>query len=672
VYGVNYIIQGDMSQYYSYFAEKTKEKYKNLGMVNKLAYVGYVVLMLICGVVIYQVLIREFSSTSGGCSTDDWVGMISLAVIGSVAYVFMKRRKEGDVKARKEAYKQLKQDALFSQRLLNDLIEEIQESLKRWRTLLQWTAGVMMTLIVLGVTICKDVFLKIFDLYTATMPEKEIQEVREAFEEGGMIGGEVRSLFGNIFLVMLIAICVILLVYAILSLLVVRKRQILLIALDFRYYSQLEEIKVDNSTKNAQKESEEQEEENNYKLEMCPLAIVANCKANTITQEEQFNLVEGKKLYTKVGGGELKEAMLGLSLFFRNTTNAYISLMYSSAQSEVRNWDNSAANQPNSKLNLSSGKEGEIVFYSSEEDLLKQRHKRIKFEMILENRFGERYKETFVVIITNLDKKGTDWYCSMMVQEYSVEKFSEEGTDNIVGKASEQSPKKEDTCEAKPTRDVENAEELVGDKKCRIKEVFGTIAVMVALLIFFLVCVWFSYKYAFGFLEIVLYVLLDGIFTYVWENKVEEKKTGLKLSANGREFKEEYYDIYHNVNYRRIKLMWAISFALILITNMGIEATGGSGEAKSFYDMLKDYSCFVFAGAGGVMLSAIVISQGSKYNIVNNICFKRKKDWWSKYDSEDEENLRKLALTKKELRTIQDTKQIDCQWDSRIELKERR
>ena len=248
-----------MSNYYSYFAEKTKGEYKNLGMVDKLAYVGYVMLIIICGVVIFQVSTKEFSNTSGGCSADNWVGMIFLAGIGAVAYVFMKQRREGDAKARKEAYKKLKQDALFSQGLLDDLIEEIQESLKRWRTLLQWTAGVMMTLIVLGMTICKDVFLKIFDLYTATMPEEKIQEVQEAFEEGGVIGGEIWSLFGNIFLVMLVAVCVILLVYAILSLLVVRKRQILLVALDFRYYSQLEEIEVDNSAKNVQKESEGQE-----------------------------------------------------------------------------------------------------------------------------------------------------------------------------------------------------------------------------------------------------------------------------------------------------------------------------------------------------------------------------------------------------------------------------
>ena len=48
-------------------------------------------------------------------------------------------------------------------------------------------------------------------------------------------------------------------------------------------------------------------------------------------------------------------------------------------------------------------------------------------EFILENRFAEKYKEIFEIIITSLSdidlSKNSKWHCSLMVQKYQIVKF---------------------------------------------------------------------------------------------------------------------------------------------------------------------------------------------------------------------------------------------------------
>jgi hypothetical protein len=57
-----------------------------------------------------------------------------------------------------------------------------------------------------------------------------------------------------------------------------------------------------------------------------------------------------------------------------------------------------------------------------------QVHERILVELYLENRFAERYKETFELIITSLSKEVScipgKWFCTIFAQNYSVKKCS--------------------------------------------------------------------------------------------------------------------------------------------------------------------------------------------------------------------------------------------------------
>lgn len=167
-------------------------------------------------------------------------------------------------------------------------------------------------------------------------------------------------------------------------------------------------------------------EEDRYKLEMRPFAFVSNWEAYEISATELVD--DPTKKYIQIGEYKVGNA-LGVALELTNTTQSCISVSYScgTAEDQKRCWGNSAVNQGNLKMTLSSGDKDQFVFYASPEFMKKQLHQRITVELILENRFAERYKETFVLIITSLSDKvsltPSKWYCHLFVQEYTISRI---------------------------------------------------------------------------------------------------------------------------------------------------------------------------------------------------------------------------------------------------------
>ena len=172
-----------------------------------------------------------------------------------------------------------------------------------------------------------------------------------------------------------------------------------------------------------------------YKLEMRPFVFVSNWEAFEITPQELVD--DPTKKYIQIGEHKTGNA-LGIALELTNTTHSCVSVSYSGAVSQSTNqkWTNAATNQGNLKMTLASGEKDSFVFYASPTFIQSQMHQKITIELILENRFAQRYKETFVLIITSMSnqvyKTPGKWYSHLFAQEYKIGKFLKNENGEII------------------------------------------------------------------------------------------------------------------------------------------------------------------------------------------------------------------------------------------------
>lgn len=170
-------------------------------------------------------------------------------------------------------------------------------------------------------------------------------------------------------------------------------------------------------------------EQDRYRLEMRPFALVSNWEAYEIAPEELVD--DPKEKYIQIGMYKTGKA-LGLVLELTNTTESCITVQYS--RGTVRNpelcWGNAAVNQENLKMTLAPGDKDRFIFYAAPAFMEKQVGQRVAVELTLENRFSKRYKETFVIIITSLSDKVSlqpgKWHCHLFAQEYAIGRFEKD------------------------------------------------------------------------------------------------------------------------------------------------------------------------------------------------------------------------------------------------------
>jgi len=180
-------------------------------------------------------------------------------------------------------------------------------------------------------------------------------------------------------------------------------------------------------------------EEEKYKLEMRPFAMISDWKANI---EDVISVIlSPTKIYYDIGKASNDHMNCAcLSLFFTNTANYFITVSYSTATVYDNNdlvckWPNRIANQQNSKLYLNSCKQGEIVFYAEKQTMESLVDKTIALELILENKLSERYKENINILVTSFDlHDDNSCFVHMLVQNYKIGKFIKDKDDKIVVK----------------------------------------------------------------------------------------------------------------------------------------------------------------------------------------------------------------------------------------------
>lgn len=180
-------------------------------------------------------------------------------------------------------------------------------------------------------------------------------------------------------------------------------------------------------------------ENSRYMLEIRPFMMVTNWKAYDINVEKL--LLYPDKLYIQIGPHSDGQPALGIGLQLQNTTDSYMSAEYSGGHSDKITWSRAVVNQPNRKLRLLAGDSREIVFYANPEYMKSLMGDFITVEFILENRFAERYQESFrlnIMALSNecIHKEG-EWYCDSTVQDFKIGKFTKDSTGKIILKTEE-------------------------------------------------------------------------------------------------------------------------------------------------------------------------------------------------------------------------------------------
>lgn len=175
-------------------------------------------------------------------------------------------------------------------------------------------------------------------------------------------------------------------------------------------------------------------ENNRYKLDIRPFVMITDWKAYELASEQL--LFNPDKLYIQIGEYADGIPALGIGLLLQNTTDSFLTVEYSGACSQKVKWTNSTINQPNRKLRLSSGESSEIVFYASSEYMTSLISEFITVKLIMENRFADRYQESFDLLITTLTEacihKEGEWYCDVTAQNYQIGKFVKDGDGKII------------------------------------------------------------------------------------------------------------------------------------------------------------------------------------------------------------------------------------------------
>jgi len=178
-------------------------------------------------------------------------------------------------------------------------------------------------------------------------------------------------------------------------------------------------------------------EEEKFKMEQQPFVMISDWSAQDRDRLEF--IIKPDKLYFDIGQGNADDSICTcLSIKLINTSKSFLMANYSIAtvydnDKEIDIWRNGTSNIYNPKLYLDSGDSGEMVFYTSKEKLLKFRGRTINLELMLENRFGQRYKETVDIIITALNQySDKNWHISLVVQKYKIGKFVRDTNGNTV------------------------------------------------------------------------------------------------------------------------------------------------------------------------------------------------------------------------------------------------
>lgn len=163
-------------------------------------------------------------------------------------------------------------------------------------------------------------------------------------------------------------------------------------------------------------------EEEQFKMEIRPFFLVTDwevCKGIPAEFEDKHRTIA-----YQVGSTEA-DNRVALILELTNTTQSYEIVRYSNAtSSNGKRWGLCVSDRNGISLGIPAGESRKFCFYSDESFFADIEGKTVSFEFVLENRFDERYKESFDLFVMRFNWKRKD--CNINPQGYEIQAFTED------------------------------------------------------------------------------------------------------------------------------------------------------------------------------------------------------------------------------------------------------
>lgn len=165
-------------------------------------------------------------------------------------------------------------------------------------------------------------------------------------------------------------------------------------------------------------------EEEQFKMEIRPFFLVTDwkvCKAVPAEFEDKHRTIA----YQVGVGKERTDNRVALILELTNTTQSYEIVRYSNAtSSNEKRWGLCVSDRNGVSLGIPAGESRKFCFYSDESFFADIEGKTVSFEFVLENRFDERYKESFDLVVMRFNWERKD--CNINPQGYEIQAFTED------------------------------------------------------------------------------------------------------------------------------------------------------------------------------------------------------------------------------------------------------
>lgn len=165
-------------------------------------------------------------------------------------------------------------------------------------------------------------------------------------------------------------------------------------------------------------------EEERFKMEIRPFVLVTDwqvCVGIPTEFEDKHQTIA----YQVGPSSDRTTDCVVLILELTNTTQSYEIVRYCNATSQSGDrWGFCVQDRNGPALCIPAGESRKICFYAEKSFFSNIEGKTIKFEFALENRFDERYKESFDLVVIRFDweRKG----CNINPQGYEIQAFTED------------------------------------------------------------------------------------------------------------------------------------------------------------------------------------------------------------------------------------------------------
>ena len=165
-------------------------------------------------------------------------------------------------------------------------------------------------------------------------------------------------------------------------------------------------------------------EEEQFKMEIRPFFLVTDwgvCKTVPAEFEDKHRTIA----YQVGTDTDRTDNRVVLIPELTNTTQSYEMVRYSNAiSSNGKRWGLCVSDRNGISLGIPAGESRKFCFYSDESFFSDIEGKTVSFEFVLENRFDERYKESFDLVVIRFNWERKD--CNISPQKYEIQAFTKD------------------------------------------------------------------------------------------------------------------------------------------------------------------------------------------------------------------------------------------------------